>query len=61
MNFLTKLFTNETDRKVAEIQAHNAKVAKDTTKVARDLTRLLKKDGITMPILIATGGDKRHG
>lgn len=60
MNWLKKLFTNETDRKVAEIQAHNEKVAKDTAKAASSLTRLLKKNGITLQIYIATGGDK-HG
>lgn len=61
MNFLKKLFTNETDRKVAEIQAHNEKIAKETSKAALDLKRLLKKNGVTLQIYIATGGDKHHG
>lgn len=61
MSFLKRLFTNETDRKVAEIQAHNAKVAKATSKAGLDLKKLLAKNGVTLQIYIATGGDKRHG
>lgn len=59
MNLFKRLFTNETDRKVAVIQAGNAKAARETTKAGRDLKRLLNKDGITLQILIATGGDRR--
>lgn len=58
MNIFRRLF--DTDRKVAEIQAHNEKVAKDAAKAALGLKRLLAKNGVTLQIYIATGGDK-HG
>jgi hypothetical protein len=61
MNFLRKLFTNETDRRVAEIQAYNEERAKEASKAALDLKKLLMKNGVTLQIYIATGGDKRHG
>lgn len=61
MSLLKKIFTNKTDQQVAQIQAENQKMAKEASKEARALRNLLRKNGVTLQIYIATGGDHRHG
>ncbi len=59
---LRKLFTREVDRQVEAI--YNDEVSQPlhkAGKTADSLNRLLKKNGVTLQIYIATGGDKHHG
>lgn len=57
---LRKLFTNDTDRQVAEIYKDAKKDFDSTAKIAKGHRDLLRKNGVTMQIFIATGGDHRH-
>lgn len=60
ISVLKKLFGKDTDRRVTHItttQIH--KPLEEAGISAEKLTKLLKKNGVTMQIYIATGGDKR--
>lgn len=60
MRQLKKLLTKETDRRVDLIFEHEIKKPlKDTARTAKKITRLLEKDGVTLQIYIATGGDRK--
>lgn len=51
---------NKTDTKAAEIAADNEQKLRETAIAAKKLRDLLKKNGVTLQIYIATGGDRRH-
>lgn len=55
---LKLLFTKQADREVKAIHATSDKILKDTAYEAKQLRDLLKKNGITMQIYVATGGGK---
>lgn len=56
-----KFWRNKTDDHAAEIAADNEKKLRETAESAKKLKELLLKNGVTLQIFIATGGDKRHG
>lgn len=61
MRLLRKLFSSETDKRVDQIFEDDIrKPLQESTKAGDDLTALLKKNGVTLKVFIATGGDK-HG
>lgn len=61
LRLIRKLFSKEVDRKVDAIFADEINPSlKSADKTAASLTTLLKKNGVTLQIYIATGGDK-HG
>lgn len=61
MSFLKKLlFPGETDRKVEAIQAESKAMLEDAERMAKRHNDLLRKNGVTLRVYIATGGDK-HG
>lgn len=51
-----RLFTHETDRQVHAIVEPVREQLKDTAKIAKKQRDLLRKDGVTMQIVIAAGG-----
>lgn len=60
MKLFKKLFTREVDRQVDAIfhdEVHPQLKSADAS--ASSLNRLLKKNGVTLQIYVATGGDKR--
>lgn len=60
LSLFRKLFTKDVDRQVDAIfDDEIAKPLQDSAKSARSLATLLKKNGVTLQIYIATGGDKR--
>lgn len=59
MKLLVKLFTHKTDKIVEEIHEKNRQDLKAASKEAKALKDLLKKNGVSMQIFIATGGDHR--
>jgi predicted sulfurtransferase len=61
MTLLKKLFTQKaTDQRVDAIYEDVTHKLEDTAKVAKRHRDLLQKNGVTLRIYIATGGDKRH-
>lgn len=56
---LKRLFSKDTDVYVDKIFKDASKQIRSTAKVAKIQRDLLQKDGITMQIYIATGGDRR--
>lgn len=61
MNKLRKLFSKENDRVVREILDENIAKNYEAAAQARSLNELLKKNGVTLQIVISTGGDRRYG
>lgn len=59
MKWYRKIFNNKTDAKVNAILKSTEKTSQETAVVAKDLHDLLKKNGVTLQIFIATGGDRR--
>lgn len=57
MSLFNRFF--KTDQKVHDIHEDTDKILKDTAKEAKQLRDLLRKNGVTMQIYIATGGDHR--
>lgn len=58
---LKKLFSaSYTDRKVAEIHEDTEKKLAETSQAVARYNSLLKKNGVTMQIVIAAGGDHGH-
>lgn len=53
-----RLFHHRTDERVAQINADIAKTTKEATKAAKDLKRLLEKNGVTLLIVTAGGGNE---
>lgn len=61
LDFLKKLFLpSATDSQVNAINAESKALLKDAAKVAKSHRDLLKRNGVSMQIVIAAGGDK-HG
>lgn len=54
-----KFMNKKTDEKVEAILKETSETTKDTAKVAKELRDLLKKNGVTLQIFIATGGEHR--
>lgn len=54
------LLPSYTDKRVDEINAENKKAFDDTAETAKRHAELLRKNGVTLRIFIAAGGDK-HG
>lgn len=52
-----RLFTNKTDKKVDELNRQSLQKIQDTGLVAKRHAALLKKNGVSMRIFIAAGGD----
>lgn len=62
MALLKKLFTHKaTDQKVDAIYKDVSHKLEDTAKVAKSHRDLLQRNGVTLRIYVATGGDRRHG
>lgn len=57
---LRKIFSKDIDREVSVITNENSRVLKEAGKAIGKHRDLLKKNGVTMPIFIATGGDRRE-
>lgn len=51
------IFPSYTDREVEKISRKNHQVFKETTKVARRNSALLKKNGVTLQIILSAGAD----
>lgn len=61
MHLLKKIFLpSVTDKKVETIHAESKAMLDDATKIAKRHKALLDKNGFTMRIYIATGGDHRN-
>ncbi len=58
-NMLKKLFSSENDRTVDAINKESAHMLRSAAKQAKRNNDLLKKNGITLQIFIASGGDER--
>lgn len=56
---LKYIFSKEVDKQVDATLKEVTTAAKGSAKSSKKLEQLLKKDGITLQIYIATGGDKR--
>lgn len=56
---LRYIFSKEVDKQVDATLKEVTVAAKGSSKSSKKLEQLLKKDGITLQIYIATGGDKR--
>lgn len=52
-----RLFTNKTDRQVDKLNQESLQKIQATGLVAKRHADLLKKNGVSMRIFIATGGD----
>lgn len=50
----------ELEKEVDRIKAQNTRKIKSATAKTDNLHRLLKANGITLQVFIATGGDKHH-
>lgn len=50
----------EVDKEVERLKAQNTKSINKVTDSSARLHNLLKSNGITLRIYVATGGDKRH-
>lgn len=59
MKWLRLLFTRQADDIVEAIHSGNEAKLKATSKEAKQLRDLLRKNGITMQIYVATGGGKK--
>jgi hypothetical protein len=60
MNLLKKLFfPSATDRQVKSINAESKAMLEDSNQMARRHIELLKKNGVTLRVYIATG--EKHG
>jgi hypothetical protein len=60
-NLLKRLFSPKyTDKKVAAIHAETKKILDSASETSKRQKELLEKNGLSMLIVIATGGDK-HG
>lgn len=56
---LRHLFSKKTDRMVDAKLDEVSRIAKKSAASSKRLENLLKKDGVTLQIYIATGGDRR--
>lgn len=62
LHLLRKIFVpSVTDKKVESIHAESKAMLEDASKIAKRHKALLDKNGFTMRIYIATGGDHRGG
>jgi DNA-binding protein H-NS len=53
-------FRNKKEKIIQDLAEENARKAAETAQTAKELRDLLRKDGITLQILIATGGGKKR-
>ncbi len=53
------IFPSITDKQVSAITKRSEEMLDDTSRIARRHKQLLDKNGFTMRIYIASGGDKR--
>lgn len=59
MKKLTRLFSHDTDKAVNEILDNTSMQSAEAATEAKKLADLLKQNGVTLQIYIATGGDRR--
>lgn len=57
---LRKIFSNDTDREVAQIVDPVRKQFKKTALTAKEQRDLLRKNGVGLQVVVATGGIEHH-